>query len=350
MLKKEEILEIKEILEESQNPLFFFDNDADGLCSFLLLQRAIERGKGVAIKSFPALNASYLRKIDELNPDAVFILDKPSVEEEFLLGVLEKGIPVIWIDHHNIQLNKEINPEIIKKIKYYNSFPTSEPVTYICYKISGKKDDEWIAMIGCVGDVYMPDFAKDYAEENPDFFNAKIPIFDAQFKTKIGEITRILNFGLKDTTTNVVQMLKFLTTARNINDLLEENYKTKQFHHRYNQLNRVYLGILKKAEEKSKKEKNQKLIFFTYKSEIAMSSEISNALLFMHPKKIILVGTEKQGRYLFSARGENVRDICLKAIEGIEGASGGGHEKASGVQIPESKLEEFQKKLEELVR
>ncbi|HUS50602.1 MAG TPA: hypothetical protein VMZ91_10585, partial [Candidatus Paceibacterota bacterium] len=61
--------EIKEHLDKSQNPLFFFDNDVDGLCSFLLLQRYIGRGKGVPIKSFPEMTADYFRKINELNAD-----------------------------------------------------------------------------------------------------------------------------------------------------------------------------------------------------------------------------------------------------------------------------------------
>ena len=80
MLSKSKLEEIRKLLENSQNPLFFFDNDADGLCSFLILQRALGRGKGVAVKSFPDLNSSYLRKVNELNPDYVVILEKPRVE------------------------------------------------------------------------------------------------------------------------------------------------------------------------------------------------------------------------------------------------------------------------------
>ena len=71
MLTKNQIQEIKEHLEKAQNPLFFFDNDSDGLCSFLLLQRHIGRGKGIPVKTFPSLDESYFRKITELNPDYI---------------------------------------------------------------------------------------------------------------------------------------------------------------------------------------------------------------------------------------------------------------------------------------
>ena len=84
MLTQKQILEIREHLEKAQNPLFFFDNDNDGLTSFLQLQRFIGRGKGISIKSFPDLNISYFRRITELNPDYIFILDKAVVSDKFL--------------------------------------------------------------------------------------------------------------------------------------------------------------------------------------------------------------------------------------------------------------------------
>ncbi|MEK9185033.1 MAG: hypothetical protein AAB866_02620 [Patescibacteria group bacterium] len=46
MLTEKQINEIKEHLEKAQNPVFFYDNDPDGLCSFLLLQRYIDDGVG----------------------------------------------------------------------------------------------------------------------------------------------------------------------------------------------------------------------------------------------------------------------------------------------------------------
>ena len=75
MLTEKQNSEIKEHLEKAQNPVFFFDNDPDGLCSFLLLRRYLGRGKGVAVRSFPDLTVDYFRKIKELEADYVFIID-----------------------------------------------------------------------------------------------------------------------------------------------------------------------------------------------------------------------------------------------------------------------------------
>ena len=157
MLTSKQVKEIKNHLEKAQNPLFFFDNDNDGLCSFLLLQRYIERGKGFPVKTKPELTKDYFRKIRELEPDYVFILDQPEVSNDFFEEVEKINLPVVWIDHH--ESNRE---KIPKFVNYYNPFfnkkSSSEPVTALCYQIVNKKEDRWIAVIGCIADKFVPEF------------------------------------------------------------------------------------------------------------------------------------------------------------------------------------------------
>ena len=163
MLTEKQIEEIREHLENAQNPLFFFDNDNDGLCSFLLLQRHIARGRGVAIKSFPELSASYYRKVKELNPDYIFFLDKPLVSDEFFEKIRADNIPVVWIDHH--QVDECVGGCKFDWVNYYNPYlndKTNEPVAYLSYKIANKNDDIWLGVIGCVSDAMIPDFYEEF--------------------------------------------------------------------------------------------------------------------------------------------------------------------------------------------
>lgn len=90
MLTTHQIEEIREHLNNAQNPVFFFDNDQDGLCSFLLLQKYIGRGKGFPIKT-SSLVKELFRKVEEFNSDYIFVLDKPVISEEFVQEV-EKEI------------------------------------------------------------------------------------------------------------------------------------------------------------------------------------------------------------------------------------------------------------------
>ena len=335
MLTLDQLEQVRQQLEVSQNPLFFYDNDVDGLCSFLILRRALDRGKGVAIKSFPDLKVQYTKKVDELNPDTIVILDKAELSEEFASYVEEKNIPIIWIDHHETKTAKET----IQKTSYFTSYPSAEPVSYIVQKIFNRPQDIWLATIGCIGDVYLPSFAEKFAEENPDLLAKNLDAFTVLQTTTIGKIARMLNFGLMDTTTNILNLTKYLFKATTPYDLLEENNYTRQFHKRVNQLEEFFQKQIQKAE--SQIDENSSLIFFTYSGNTSMSSEISNRLAFNHKDKLIVVAFLRPEKANISVRGKNALGITKAAIEGILGATGGGHEEATGAMVPISDFEKF---------
>jgi len=337
MLTKKQLQEIREQLEQSQNPLFFFDNDADGLCSFIILQKGLERGKGIPIKSYPALSTQYIHKIEELNPDTIVILDKAEVSEEFINTVKEKNLPIIWIDHHKTKTKTEL----IKKTSYYNTYPSSEPTTYIAQKVFNKKETLWLAMIGCISDVYKPDFAKNFQKQYPELYNSNLTAFEALHKTEIGKFSKMLNFGLMNTITNVVKLIKFLNKTKTPYDLLEENHQTQEFHQRYNQLNNELEKLIKKANET--KQISPKILYFTYSGATSMSAILSSKLYFDNPNKLIIVGYKRPEKINLSIRGKNALEITKKIVSQIDSATGGGHPEATGAMIPTTELENFEK-------
>jgi len=332
MLSEEQLDEIREWLNKSQNPLFFFDNDADGLASFLLLRRYICRGKGVAVKSFPELNSAYMSKVKEFKPDVVFILDKPLVSEEFLNEISLENIPIIWIDHHPTQQSRG-------KAIYYNPLDnppsTNEPIAYWCWKIT--KKDDWIAMIGCLGDWFIPDFAEKYSEEFPGLLDKRKSAAHALFETQTGKIVKILNFALKDKTSNVVKMLRKLEDAKNPYEILEDK-KFEQIRKRYEQVEKKYSALLEKAKELGMK--GRRFIFFQYGGALSLSSDISNELYYIFPEKLIAVAYIKGDRANLSIRGKGARDFIEKVLKEIQG-TGGGHELAVGANISVEDLPKF---------
>jgi single-stranded DNA-specific DHH superfamily exonuclease len=345
MLDEKQIKELKQHLEKAQNPIFFFDNDPDGLCSFLILRRYLGRGKGVAIKSFPELDAGYFRKIQELNADYIFILDKPIVSKNFLKEVEEHNIPLVWVDHHDIQT------EIPDFVNYFNPYihkeKSNEPVTYWCYKATEKKEDLWLAVIGCISDKFVPDFYKDFEKENKEFSISYKTAFDIFYKSQIGKIAQIFSFALKDRTTNVVNMLRFLMKVKSPYDILEENQKNFTMHSRYNYINQKYQKLLKKAEIIGKK--SDKILFFQYGGDLSISADLSNELNYKFPKKVIVVVYISGVKANISIRGKKIRDLVLKSIENLENATGGGHEDAVGAQVRIEDLEVFRRNLEKLL-
>jgi single-stranded DNA-specific DHH superfamily exonuclease len=338
MLTGKQLSEIREWLEKSQNPVFFFDNDVDGLTSFLILQRFIERGKGVAIRSFPDLNKSYARKISELGPDVIFIVDKPLVDPEFFEEVRMKNIPVIWIDHHPLQ---KIDFE---NVHYYNPLqgekPSNEPVSYWCYKATGK--DLWLAFSGCISDWFYPDFAEEFRKKYYDLIGDYKKADEILFETKIGRLINILNFALKDSTSNVVKMTKSLEKAKDPHEIFSDE-KYRHITLRYEHINKKFEDVFEKAQKAA--EKAKKLVFFKYSGEIKFSSELSNRLMYKYPGKIIAVAMISGEKVNISFRGKKVRDYIEKALEKI-GGRGGGHETAAAATIQKEDLDKFISEIE----
>jgi single-stranded DNA-specific DHH superfamily exonuclease len=346
MLNKKQIEEIRSHLNNAQNPVFFFDNDQDGLCSFLLLQKYIGRGKGFPIKTSPALTKDYFRKVEEFNSDYIFILDKPEVAEDFVEEVEKRNIPIVWIDHHDIPKEK-----VPKYVNYYNPLlgeeKTNEPVTYLCYKIANKKEDMWIGVVGCISDNLVPDFYKEFMKDFPDLCKDYKNAFDLVYGSEIGKVSRILGFGLKDKISNVISMVKFLISCKGPRDFLEENNKNKAIYKRFQEIDKKYQKILLKAKKEGL---SGNLLFFKYSGDTSMSSDIANGLKYLFPNKFVIVLYEKGAKANVSGRGKNVKDVILKAISELENSTGGGHDNAVGAQIRKEDIEKFEENVRALVK
>jgi len=346
MLTEKQITEIREHLDKAQNPIFFFDNDADGLVSFLLLQRYFGRGRGVAIRGSSSLSKSFFRKVEELNADSIFLLDRSPIDDDFIKMADEANLNIVCIDHHNAP-----KPNIKD---YYNTFYASgkvEPTSYLCQKITDKGEDEWLAAIGCVADGFVPEFLESVKKTYPELISVSRSSdddfrysFDVRFNTDFGKIIHLLGYGLLDKTTNVVSMMKFLMKAKGPHDILEENSKTKTFQDRFNFIDKKVKTIVKKAESQLGFE--DKILFFTYGGDMSVSQYVSDELVYKHPGLTLIVGFIRGNSAKFSLRGPvDVRQLTLDSIKDLEGASGGGHEYSSGAQITTEQLPKFKENI-----
>ena len=348
MLTKEQINEIREHLDKAQNPIFYYDNDADGLCSFALLRRYIERGKGVAVRSFPELNESYARKAIELGSDYVFVLDKPVMSKEFAEAIDKLGLPLVWIDHHDLpeeKFEKELKNFFVYNPARNKDEKSDEPVTYWSYKISNKKEDVWIAVMGCIADHYLPDFIDEFTGKYMEYGgNVKKP-FDAYYGTEIGKAAMMLNFGLKDSISNVIRLQNFLINAKGPESFFEESKENYFLRKKYNDVKKKYDTLVDKAEASVK----GKLIFFDYSGELSISSDVSNEISYKYPDKYIVVAYKKGEISNISVRGKGVKKILERVLEKV-GGRGGGHDDAVGARIETKDLEKFREAFEEAIK
>jgi nanoRNase/pAp phosphatase (c-di-AMP/oligoRNAs hydrolase) len=329
MIPKNKLEELRKYLDNAHRPLYFFDSDSDGLASFLLFYRHVREGKGVIVNNKP-LSEEYARKVDEYQPDVVFVLDVPDVDQEFFDKI---KVPVIWLDHHPI-LDR-------KGVKYYNprlwDDSDNRPTAFWAYQVV--KRNLWIAMAGIIGD-YSLELVKEFKKAYPDLLpdNIKKP-GDALFKSKFSKIIQIFNFCLKGSVSDAMKSVKILTRVDDPNELLEkESARARFVYKKFERVLQEYDALRKRVPIS----KSRFLIFKYVPGKYALSGELSNELLERNPDKIVIVAREKEDEVAMSLRSRDVKivDRLQNVIKKI-GGRGGGHDLACGAMIHKRDWEEF---------
>ncbi|MFH1641499.1 MAG: DHH family phosphoesterase [Nanoarchaeota archaeon] len=332
-LTEDQIIKIKEELDNCTNPLYFFHDDPDGVSSFLLFYRYKKEGNGVIVKrSRPQVDEQFISKVNEYAPDKIFILDLAIVDQGFIDNV---KVPVIWIDHHqpikldNVQI---FNPRL-------NNPDNSEPVTYLCYQVV--KQDLWIAAVGCIGDWYYPDFIDKFSEDYPNLLKIKsTDPGDILFNTKLGTLVKIFSFILKGKTSNVKKAFKVLTRIENPYEILDQKSSQGRFiYNKYSKINKQYIEII---DEAKKQNSDDKILVYTYSDDkMSFVGDIANELMHLFKTKLIIVGRKKDDEVKMSLRyGSMLLPKLIKALEGVEGY-GGGHEYACGANVKTKDFDRF---------
>lgn len=343
MLDAKQIAFLRKELETAQNPLFFYDNDADGLASFLLLYRFCREGKGVIFKSNKKnLSVSFLQKVEEIQPDKIFVLDIPEIDQEF---IDRANRPIFWIDHHPPQQRNNVhyfNPLIKNPKSYY-------PTTYLVYQVTQIPADIWIATTGCMADYMIPDFIDQFIEKYPEFLKKKEDLPTMLYKREIEKLVKLFFFILKGPTVEVHKSIKILTRLESPNEVFkQESSQGKFLWKRFQKINLKYEEILKDAQKNITR---NKLLLFEYGDDKwSFTTNIANELMVRYPKKVILIARKKNGEMKCSIRAQTPIIEALKnAMAGLQ-ARGGGHPTACGAVIKETDWDEFLKRFAEEIK
>ncbi|MDP6642391.1 MAG: DHH family phosphoesterase [Candidatus Nanoarchaeia archaeon] len=285
------------------------------------------------------MNIDFLPKVISYNPDIVFILDKPLVDQEFLDKI---NVPVIWIDHHN--------PIERKGVKYYNprlkDRSDGRPTSYWCYKIV--EENLWISMLGSIGDYFLPEFSKEFSKKYPKLIK-KIDLDEIKFNSELGKLVKICSFMLKGKISEVDNYIDYFCSINDPHEILNKTSKKgKLIYDKFDKINKIYEKYL---EEGIKTASKDKLLLYEYSpSQITFNEELANELINKFPKKIVMIAREKKGYMRLSIRSRKIviPPILEKSLKDLDG-SGGGHEHACGANILKEDFQEFIKRFNELI-
>ena len=330
---KKQTEEIRKILDASARPLIFFDDDPDGICSFALIYKYLKDGAGVIIKTKPEIDEKFLKKVEELQPDLIIILDLALVTQEF---IDKAKTPILWIDHHT-----PVKRHNVKHFNPRNKYPDKNvPTSSLCYEVT--QENLWIAAAGTIADWTWPEFADEFKEKYPDLLPKEVVDPEkALFETPLGKLIQILSFGLKGTTKDAMKTAKILTRIKSPYEILKKTTAQGRFiYKKYLSLKTEYDRLIKTAlAQKS----DDKILLFNYEgSRNSFTTDLANELLHKCPDKVIIIARESSGEVKMSLRSKEIiiRTVLEKALEGVQGY-GGGHEHACGANVKKEDFDRF---------
>lgn len=334
MLKPKECKQLKEAIDFCKKPLVIFDGDPDGSSSFIQFYQYKKEGKGLIIKTTPHITESFVRKVVEYGPDAIFIFDIALVDQDFIDQV---KVPVYWLDHHE--------PQDRNKVHYFNPRKHGETTcpSIVLYEIL--KQNLWIAAVGAIGDWQMPPFMEKFRKQYPSYVEKKYKLpEDILFSTKLGKLISIISFNLKGSPNDAMSSIKVLIRIEHPDEIMEQSTpKGKYIYKKFEKMNEFYDQQLQKAVKLAKKE-DPFLVFSYSHGKFSITKELSNELCYKFPKKIIIVARQKEDKYRMSLRaGRQAPQINIaleKAFVGIQGY-GGGHERACGASVAKEDFNQF---------
>jgi single-stranded DNA-specific DHH superfamily exonuclease len=316
---------IRATLNNAHRPIIFFDDDCDGLSSFLQVYKFVEEGKGVPVKDSPGVEEHYVKMVDDYQPDLIVVLDKPYIDDAFVRQVSSN---ILWVDHHEPQ-------EAKGEIDYYNprlhDDADNRPTSYWLHRALDQS--LWVAMFGIIGDWHYPDdLADSFREAYPGLLSDDVSSPEAAMHdSRIGTLVRVMNFNLKGTVKETMESVKTLTRIDAPEEILEQTTSRGSFiWKKYEQLAERYQQLLDHVVVP-----DDKLLVYKYEDEdSSFTGDLSNELLYRHPEKVIIVARRDKGMYKCSLRSSDVDiasilDTCLQNIDG----GGGGHKHACGAGI-----------------
>lgn len=327
---------VRSLIRNAKNPIIFFDDDADGIASFLLTQRVLGNTLYAPVKKRENIGEVLAKLADDLGADLTIMLDVAQIDDGFFSQPRE----IVWIDHHE--------PIERTDVVHYNPKRDGEdapPTSVLVYELLG--GPEWIAAVGSVADYHVPPFIENVREQYPQLVPSFERVEDLIFSSPLGELSRLFEACVKGTVRDARSKLDMLRRITSPEELLEgTSLPGEHIRAAYLSDRERYDRFLAEALEQVT---DEKLFVYRYAhGGRTFTAELGNELAYRMPERIIIVASEYAGAYRLSMRSQTIElpQLLERALIGIDGG-GGGHPHACGAHVA---TEDFERFLENLTR
>ncbi|MFA4820376.1 MAG: DHHA1 domain-containing protein [Candidatus Aenigmatarchaeota archaeon] len=340
-----------EKIKPTDEIVVIFNNDGDGICSCVLLNKFLEktgRKKPYIIPQPMPMDKNIIQRIQTTVPNKLIFLDIAVDQQQNVLKKLGSICDIMIVDHHQVfkDMNRQqtdasshhtsalvhYNPRIETHDTYRS---TSYCVYKICSKIIDMSDLLWIAGVGMVSDYNLED-SKDLVKELKKIYSLEEPLYG----TKLGRIADMIT---STRATNILSCEQMVGVLENTNfEDFEKARNADKMVESQKIIENEITDIL--ADYEHKMERSGKIIFYNIKSKFNLGSSISTKISENVQKDLVVVYERSGNRIKISARNQakniNAGKVMQRASKEV-GGSGGGHEAAAGATFPAVEWDRF---------
>ncbi len=307
--------------------------DCDGICA-----------GAIALAKFPGAGVFFTKPVsicDDLrNTEAerIIISDiaiNKSDHQKFLKVLGEKQAKIMYFDHHPLPKEMEAKLGKILEVFVHDNRSSASELVYRHFQKELAKEMVWPALYGAIGD---------YSEDT-DFVRKHIADWDKRaINFEVSTIslgTKNEQFSTYDAKRNIVKILAEGKTPSDIEGLVKSAKEavSREF--------QLYKIVKKKAKTLGKVGYLTDTPSFGFRGPAALFAATATG-------KPLGLCVYKRERYLDITMRSHDSKIALnrlaEAASAAVGGSGGGHESAAGAKIPFGTLEQFIKKINEMVK
>jgi len=328
-------------LEENEDVVIIFNNDADGITSCAILMKFLDtkKIKPYIISQPMPPDKNLMKRVQLSLPRKMIFLDMAIDQESNIINRLKSFCSILVIDHHKIY--RDLNEDgVVHYNPRFDDPNVYQSTAYLSYKIVSElmdlEDSLWISAAGMVGD-YNLNYSQDLVKKAEKKYDVK------ELRTSIvGRIAHMTEAAKSTKTMSCEEIVQKLFEAKDYKEIVTSG----KFLNPYNEIEKE-ITIIKKDFEKSA-EVIGNLMLYNIKSKYNLSSVISTIVSGDHLDKIVIVWEQKGNKIKMSTRNQgndfDLDTILKKAIRGMK-ASAGGHKKAAGAVIEAQDWDTFKKRL-----
>lgn len=355
----EDALPFLRSIKADEKVLVAHGHDNDTICSAIIMQRIVGHFTEASAELFPlkdnfAVSDEDVAAMKKLDYDRLIIVDIAHVATEKAMKLIDHK-DTLFIDHHQpIKFKNAVycNPRLFDKHIYM-------PVSYLTYRLYESFGEAsrvaWIAAVGVLSDHGMA-VSKDLFDFvyklDPKLLGEKCADEEELFThSTLGKLAKVLDNarvvkGREGAVfaANTLQILKSYKSL--INGGTDDTARLKEWS---GMAEKEFRRLVTDFNRKRKLLKGN-VIFYEIPSKMNIKSSLGGYLVQFCPENVLVLAQQKDRMMDVSLRrgkrdGTDLNKMAQRAVKGIPGGAGGGHEAASGARLPMKYLPKFLKQL-----